>query len=1476
MGTPLYMAPEQMAGSRAVDHRADLYSLGVVFYQMLTGQIPAGHFSPPSQHAAIDVRLDDVVMKTLVPQPEDRFQSANEIHASLEAISKSESGSFLSEPQQLPARGFSTIFEREVGAAWNWMVHPEKDNRASEVSEAAAFPRLLFITLAVLGGLTIFLPWAALEIDKGSHIDVTNSHDSSILAEAVSESFRGTEIWSSSAAAGICFLIAVVLILTPQRRNPGWISVGLMSLFSIVTLVHTVLYPNELRSHAYVTLQVEVTPEIADALKPSGAAAVGYGTPVDSSTGRQVISHTVSLWTFMDQVKLREGYSGALGISVTLILLNIVAVRNLILNREPKTETSESWSGTPLASLRFQVPVKGDIGSKIKFHFLGMGYELADEQPGTWIFQRGTMMGGLMQENIRSYPTRLSIHSIPEEDGSHLVNCHWSVRLMGGWAGKKDIRKLEDEGHELESLLRGQNSSSITPVIEQPENLSDEKTQAPAAAIVQPVADTVDEDESDRWIDTQKSHIKLSRVEAEVSGPAIAMMLVGFLMIVGHFVGLTFVDQMSNLIWYVPGILVGLAMLIGGFFLQGLRSRGWAQFGIIAGFLPLSPAWVLTMFVSIWASNVLSKPQVKMAFLDRHHRRRDKLKRVRTTSGGGIDFVAIEEELSGPSIALMAVGLLIALAHLTTLIYLLITPYDRETAPLAVPGFLIGIGMLVGGLNMHQMWSRGWAQLGIIAGFIPASFGWMISIPLSIWAHKNLSRPDVKAAFLERKRRRASGDEFVMSSNEEIDFISLEEEVNGPSLAMIILGILIFIGHCVLFLMCFFNPYDQETAAFAVPGLFVGIAISVGGIVLRRFGTRGWVQLGIIAGMIPINAGFLISLPICIWANNVIRRREVKQAFLENRRRQFQQSAQPSAARPSNVPVGMLVALLIWSTLVGIGGVATYSWVRREVAAHFHVDDIRAGALVPKSGAYENITVRARGTGYAKVVLLESNIQRDELEFSLTPLKSSDYGDANGKLTIRLPALSYTIGIFGSDGLSAPQGLTPDVIKEWMGMNGVDLNTEGVEQEARALFQIAEVAHQKPPHEQVDLSLFTVTPGEIRTYSTPYPQWQHARYCLYVWIGGIAVVSLIMMIRSAQQSEKYGKFALQFLALLGVMIGLPVVTYMMMSSGSQTEPFKMTPSKRAVTQEESENSFTALHVAAAKGDAGRMKELLDTGASVNDKDTEGRTPLMTAAANGHASLAATLMLLGANVNEKDKQGMTPLMYAVENGHGPVRKSIEAVVEASQFSMEEYRIEKLKKLPGIDKRLIEGVEIDVEDIKIDPLAQDDNGESVLMKAVKNKNIAYLRDAEYDYKVAALQDKQGRTALMYAIETEDPNFANQIHEVGQRKLYLIADVYSLSNYKPNPMFDPRALSRSNKQGETVLQLAEHLKQPEAAELIRDNMQRLIESLSRDIENQEVPEYLREALRSLRGHVYRALGEKVKADADFKAARGLEVKE
>jgi formylglycine-generating enzyme required for sulfatase activity len=91
IGTPRYMAPEQCRGAREVDHRADLYALGCIFYEMLCGRAPflekgigdlfAAHmFMPPQPPStfepSVPPALDTVILNLLAKTPEQRFPSA--------------------------------------------------------------------------------------------------------------------------------------------------------------------------------------------------------------------------------------------------------------------------------------------------------------------------------------------------------------------------------------------------------------------------------------------------------------------------------------------------------------------------------------------------------------------------------------------------------------------------------------------------------------------------------------------------------------------------------------------------------------------------------------------------------------------------------------------------------------------------------------------------------------------------------------------------------------------------------------------------------------------------------------------------------------------------------------------------------------------------------------------------------------------------------------------------------------------------------------------------------------------------------------------------------------------------------------------------------------------------------------------------------------------------------------------------------
>lgn len=86
IGTPDFLAPEALSPGQPLDARADIYSIGVTLYQMLTGEVPRGLWEMPSVRVGTDPRFDEVIERAMQPKPEARYPSSAEMRLHLERI----------------------------------------------------------------------------------------------------------------------------------------------------------------------------------------------------------------------------------------------------------------------------------------------------------------------------------------------------------------------------------------------------------------------------------------------------------------------------------------------------------------------------------------------------------------------------------------------------------------------------------------------------------------------------------------------------------------------------------------------------------------------------------------------------------------------------------------------------------------------------------------------------------------------------------------------------------------------------------------------------------------------------------------------------------------------------------------------------------------------------------------------------------------------------------------------------------------------------------------------------------------------------------------------------------------------------------------------------------------------------------------------------------------------------------------------
>lgn len=201
VGTPHYMAPEQVEKPQTVDHRADIFSVGVVFYEMLTGELPLGRFAAPSKKVQIDVRLDEVVLRALEKEPEARYQQVTQLKTHVETINTTPA--IKSNPDTVPKEAQVSIANKPWVRTVLWI---------GTVLLLLNFilPHRLHLggsrhATTTIGLSQPWISWIAHELDDGTFERnvVFNRHSSAFISGVV----------------GMCLVIA--LLLTRKDRTTG-------------------------------------------------------------------------------------------------------------------------------------------------------------------------------------------------------------------------------------------------------------------------------------------------------------------------------------------------------------------------------------------------------------------------------------------------------------------------------------------------------------------------------------------------------------------------------------------------------------------------------------------------------------------------------------------------------------------------------------------------------------------------------------------------------------------------------------------------------------------------------------------------------------------------------------------------------------------------------------------------------------------------------------------------------------------------------------------------------------------------------------------------------------------------------------------------------------------------------------------------------------------------------------------------------
>ncbi len=407
--------------------------------------------------------------------------------------------------------------------------------------------------------------------------------------------------------------------------------------------------------------------------------------------------------------------------------------------------------------------------------------------------------------------------------------------------------------------------------------------------------------------DSRRATEEIHEAVDHVVGPAAAMVILGavnialFPLVAAVIIPLVAIGVINDDYFFFlgfcfPAMVQGIIMLVGGISLHRLGSFELSAIAATTCFLPLSPLCFLSIPLGIWSWLVLVKPSVWNAFGNPKRKRFVRQLRNQHTDTEEPALSAARQQLSMLGMTQVVLGVInivhpFAVLAITALI--MSRSYRIEDtltieAMVLLPSLPLGVMMLLGGLNMRGPGSYAMAMVGAIAGVVPFSPLWLVSVGIAIWSLLVLRQPEARRIF---GRTRMADDVPTTPQTISLEvYQAAKEETTSIGIAMFIMGLVNSLLWVFAIIIVVANesvpgrgPIDDDFYPFIfLAGLLtlpIGIVMMISGRSIRTLGSYRWAMAGAIAALLPLSPLCICTLPVAIWILLVITSPEIKSVF---------------------------------------------------------------------------------------------------------------------------------------------------------------------------------------------------------------------------------------------------------------------------------------------------------------------------------------------------------------------------------------------------------------------------------------------------------------------------------------------------------------------------------------------------------------------------------------------------------------------